>query len=149
MLKNQEVKAAFYLIEWNFPLLERSITASRNQQIFFQPIKTDYGGHSVSVSDFDFSFLEVMNKNFLINVTLKLGLNKFETRNSLAGVPLYHISYMHWNTYQKQAIHLNSKLIVKLVLDVRNIFQSKWNFSFQKYEYNLFYRQQLIFRHRN
>lgn len=52
-------------------------------------------------------------------------------------------------TYQKQAIHLNSKLIVKLVLDVRNIFQSKWNFSFQKYEYNLFYRQQLIFRHRN
>ena len=72
MLKNcnQEVKAAFYLIEGNFPLLERSITASRNQQIFFQPIKTNNRGHSVSVSDFNFSFLEVMNKNFLINVTL-------------------------------------------------------------------------------
>lgn len=48
----------------------------------------------MSVSDFDFSFLEVMNKNFLINVTLKLGLNKFETRNSLAGVPLYALEYV-------------------------------------------------------
>ena len=72
MLKNinQEVKAAFNLIEGNFPLLERSITASRNQQILFQPIKANHGGHSMSVSDFNFSFLEVMNKNFLINITL-------------------------------------------------------------------------------
>ena len=77
---------------------------------------------------------------------LKIGINKINSKPEIRwpGYP-----YMRWNTYQKQAIHLNSKLIVKLVLDVRNIFQSKCNFSFQKYEYNLFYRQQLIFRHRN
>ena len=108
----------------------------------------------MGMSDFDFSLLEVMNKNFLVNVTLKNGLLHgfysilwFHRIFELKALPLRF--GLNYKTNRKQAIHWNSMLIVKLVLDVHNIFQSKWSFSFQKYVYNLFYRQQLIFRHRH
>ena len=85
----------------------------------------------MGMSDFDFSLLEVMDKNFLIDVTFK---NEFKNMGQLRQFMVSLIFEVKvpplrfWltnKTYRKQAIHLNSMLIVKLVLDVHNIFQSK------------------------